>query len=312
MDEKHILITGITGFVGNNLVKFLKRFYPTCKITGISRHHPKVQFSYDFYVVNLLCQEEIAQVIEQVRPDYIFHLAGLVFSYDWDALYYNNVASTINLLEVVKKTNIYSRVVIAGSSAEYGSLPLTALPVTEDYPTMPQSPYGMTKLWQTLIASYDLSEKISVNTGRIFNIIGFGTPQQLSTGNLFSQLQQIIQQKQEPLIFVGNLNIKRDFLDIDDVCAGLVAIAMKGKPKEVYNICSGSSVSLKKILDLSLAATQLNLEIVVDNNQKQNAYVKNIYGCNAKIKRDTHWSSVITLKESINKALGCHYMETSC
>lgn len=183
-------------------------------------------------------------------------------------------------------------------------IPLKDLPVTEIHSAMPQSPYGMTKLWQTLIAGYDAVSTISVSTGRIFNVIGCGTSQQLSTGNLFSQLHRIMQGKQAPQISVGNLHLKRDFLDIEDVCSGLVAIALKGHGGGVYNICSGRSVSLNNILELSLSATKLkNLEIIVDTNAMQNTYIEDIYGCNAKIKRDTDWNPFVSLDESIKRVL---------
>ena len=309
MHGSKILITGVSGFIGSHLVGFLNHYYPACEITGISRNRPKVPYGYNFHSADLFHQEEIAQIIDQVKPDYIFHLAGLVFSYDWDALYQSNVVSTLNLLSAVKKCNIRSRVVIAGSSAEYGAIPLVDLPVTENYPAIPQSPYGMTKLWQTLIAGYDATANVSVSTGRIFNVIGYGAAQQLSSGNLFYQIERIMQHKQEPKISVGNLNIQRDFLDVEDVCSGLVAIAMKGKSSGIYNICSGHSVSLKNILELSLSIIELNVKIFVDNDHKQNAYIEDIYGCNAKLKKDTHWKPVITLNDSIRKALDLHCAE---
>ena len=86
MHGRQILITGVSGFIGSRLVAFLNRYYPSCKITGISRTKPKSLAKCTFYSVDLLKQEELTQVVEQVKPEYIFHLAGLVFSYNWDAL----------------------------------------------------------------------------------------------------------------------------------------------------------------------------------------------------------------------------------
>ena len=309
MNGKRVLITGVTGFIGGHLVAFLNCYYPSCKITGIARKKINDSYSYDFHAMNLLHQHELTELIEQIRPDYVFHLAGLVFSYDWDALYQSNVMSTLNLLAAIKKSKANSRVVIAGSSAEYGVISRKDLPVTENHPAMPHSPYGMTKLWQTMIAGFDVASTPSVNTARIFNVIGCGTSQQLSTGNLFSQLNRIMQGKQAPKILVGNLHLKRDFLDIEDVCSGLVSIALKGKGRDVYNICSGRSVSLNNILTLSLSAMKLrSLDIIVDTNVMQNTYIEDIYGCNAKIKRDTDWKPFVSLDESIKRALSFSFI----
>ena len=103
--------------------------------------------------------------------------------------------------------------------------------------------------------------------------------------------------------------MKRDFLDVEDVCSALTALALKGTSGGVYNICSGHSVSLNTILELSLRVTKLNnLEIVVDNNIMQNTYVDDIYGCNAKIKQDSGWMPVISLDESIRKIFSRYMM----
>lgn len=309
MHERQVLITGITGFIGSHLVEYLNRYYPSCKITGISRNKPNISRPYDVYAVNLLNQDEIINVVEEVRPDYIFHLAGLVFSYDWDALYCSNVLSTANLLDGIKKTNVSTHVVIAGSAAEYGAIPITDLPVSETSPTMPLSPYGATKLWQTLVSKYEMSADITVNVGRIFNVIGLGVAPQLSSGNIFYQFGRIMQGKQKPELFVGDLSIKRDFLDIADVCSGLVALAMKGHQGEVYNICSSRSVSLNNIVELLLSETKLNIDIINDDHIKQNAYVNDIYGCNAKIKQDTGWNPIVSLNESIKKMLSLYCID---
>lgn len=303
MHEARVMITGVTGFIGNYLARYLVQYYPTCKISGISRNKPHGQYDYDHHVVDLSNQDAVTKLINQIKPDYIFHLAGLVFSYDWNALYQGNVMSTLNLLEAVKKSGIISHVIIAGSSAEYGPIPSEDLPVTEHFQPNPHSPYGMTKLWQTLIARYDENENVRINTGRIFNVIGYGGAQQLSTGNIFSNIIGMLRKKQELRLFVGDLQIKRDFLDIQDVCTALIEIALRGQAGGIYNICSGYSLSFQHVLDLCIAETELNIEIIRDETKPQNNYVRDIYGCNNKIKTDTNWIPIVTLEESVIKAL---------
>ena len=303
MDEQHILITGITGFIGSHLVQYLKGFYPQCKITGIGRQPTAAAKNYNYYSIDLLDKAAVTGLIDRIRPDYIFHLAGLVFSYDWDELYRQNITSTINLLEAIRKIQLRSRVVISGSSAEYGIVPIENLPVTEDYSSVPSSPYGMIKLWQTLLAKYYSTASVPVIIGRIFNVIGYGASAQLATGDFFSQLVNIKQRSNTTSISVGNIEIKRDFLDIDDVCSALIKLAVLGQQGTVYNICSGSSTVLRDVFNSAISLAGVKAEIFVGTNKSQNLYVENIYGCNIKIKTDTNWEPTVDLESSIKKAL---------
>ena len=307
MYRKKILITGITGFVGSHLVAFLKRHYPCCEIIGISRSQLSDKKDYKFYSVDLLNPDELHETLKSLQPDFIFHLSGLVFSYDWDELYRGNVVATLNLLEAARKIGGEGRIIVAGSSAEYGVISPQYLPVAEAYPSAPQSPYAISKLRQTLLAQYYNKLGVSVVIGRIFNVLGYGAAQQLSTGDFFSQVRRIQNKQQNPCITVGNLQIKRDFLDIDDVCSALIALALQGKKGEIYNICSGVSIKLKTVLDLAIEAAGINVEIVTNKNKSQNIYLEDIYGCNKKIIKDTQWKSMETLESSVRKALNILY-----
>ena len=120
-------------------------------------------------------------------------------------------------------------------------------------------------------------------------------------------MRRIQNKQQNPCITVGNLQIKRDFLDIDDVCSALIALALQGKKGEIYNICSGVSIKLKTVLDLAIEAAGINVEIVTNKNKSQNIYLEDIYGCNKKIIKDTQWKSMETLESSVRKALNILY-----
>lgn len=303
MQEKVILITGITGFIGQHLATYLTRHYPSCRLVGVSRHHAPHTVACDFYAVDLLHIDPIQEVIAKTKPDYIFHLAGTVFSYDWDVLYQGNVTATQRLLAAVKKTQLSTHTIIAGSVAEYGVVPLAHLPVSEVEMPLPQSPYGMTKWWQTCMAQYYARHELLVSVGRIFNVIGAGTAPQLSTGDIFRQITHIRQGKQTPHIHVGNLQIKRDFIDIDDVCRALIAIATTKQSGSLYNICAGYSVTLQNILDWSIQAANMTVDIIFDQTKSQNAYVPDIYGSHAKLKQDTGWQPSVLLADSVKKAL---------
>lgn len=306
MYNKTVLVTGVTGFIGQHFVAFIKRYYPSYQIVGIARKLSGLNYNVHFHAVNLLDLENITNVITLTKPDYIFHFAGLVFSYQWDALYNGNVQTTINLLEAVKQANVDARVIIAGSSAEYGVVPAEHLPVQETFISLPKTPYAMSKLWQTMLVNYYSMLNVQVIVGRIFNVIGHGAARQLSIGDYFAQILDIMGQRKTQsiqAIQVGNLQIKRDFLDVDDACAAFLSLATKGKSGEIYNICSGVSRSLKSVLDMALSLTNIRMDILVDQNKAQNRYLEDIYGSNKKIKIETKWLPVVTLEKSIKKAL---------
>jgi GDP-4-dehydro-6-deoxy-D-mannose reductase len=95
----------------------------------------------------------------------------------------------------------------------------------------------------------------------------------------------------------------RDYLDIEDVCDGLTAIAKKGKRGQVYNICSGNPISIEDILRGLIEASQLNVEIVIDKVRFQAADVNRIFGSNHNIAQDTSWKQQISIKDSLKEAI---------
>lgn len=301
VNKQKIIVTGVTGFIGKHLAYFLQKIYPRIEIIGIVRSYSNSSESFECYVLDLTDEYLVCKMINEIKPDYIFHLAGLVFSYDLNALYHANVVSTLNLLSAIKRCKLNTRLIVAGSAAEYGSILKEHLPVTEKQCAQPQSPYGMTKLWQTLMTQYEMFDGVDVCVGRIFNVIGPHISEHLTTGQLLGQLERVRNKQQEPKLYVGNLTLKRDFLDIEDVCSALIALALKGKSREIYNICSGSSLSFNELLDVYLSAYPLNLEVVVDPKQAQNSYIQDIYGCNEKLKRDTGWIPLVNINDSIVK-----------
>lgn len=298
MENKSILITGSKGFIGKQLSEVISNTFPAIKIVGVDR---KIfPANSEFFAVNLLEPDSTFQIIDKIRPNYIFHLAGEIYTKDWGKLYRSNVETTINIMEAVKRIDNSCRVVIPGSAAEYGCISNTDLPILEKQIPNPVVPYGVAKVWQTTIAKYYTTLGVNVVIGRLFNIIGPGAPEGLSIGAFASQLGKIKRGEMPPNILVGNLKPKRDFIDITDACRGLIALATKGKNGEIYNICSGRSFSMERILQMMIDQAGLDVRIEVDLLRVKGADIEDIYGDNEKIKSDTGWSQSIQLTESID------------
>lgn len=296
MNDRTVLITGINGFIGSHLQKTLKKTFPDSRVFGLDLRESR---SADVFKVDLLKGESLLSVITEIRPDFIFHLAGVIYSRDWGEHYRGNVETTANVLEAVKRCGLKSRVIVPGSAAEYGRISGGDLPITERQLPNPVSPYGVAKVWQTTVVRYYATNGADAVIGRMFNIIGKGAPSGLSIGAFAEQLKKIKHTELPPKIMVGNLKPKRDFVDIADACRGLIALAEKGRRGEVYNICSGRSVSMEELLLMMIENSGLDIEIEVDSSRFKDADIEDIFGSNEKILRETGWRPSLTLEQSV-------------
>lgn len=298
MDNKTILITGSNGFIGRHITSLLRNSYPTSRIVGVDRY--SVPGNSDYFVLDLLDAVSTFQIIDKIRPNYLFHLAGEVYSKDWGELYRGNVETTINILEAVKQTGISCRTLIAGSAAEYGGISEEDLPISEKQIPNPVVPYGVAKVWQTSVARYYSTVGVDVVIGRLFNIIGPDAPEGLSIGAFAKQIRSIKRGELPPYLLVGNLKPKRDFIDVVDACHGLIALANKGKKGEIYNICSGRSFPMERVLQMMIEQAGLEVTVDVDLSRVKSADIEDSFGSNEKILSDTGWSQSIQLTESVD------------
>ncbi len=294
--DSTILITGADGYIGHNLCTLLKEAAPDGRIIGVDR----MAASGGTLQIDLLEEKDVADLISEVRPDHIFHLAGVIYSRDWEAHYKGNVETTINILEAVRGCRLRSRVVVPGSAAEYGRVSKSDLPITERQTPDPVSPYGVAKVWQTTVTRYYATNGVDAVTGRIFNVIGKGMPAGLSIGAFAGQLKKIRDGELPSKMMVGNLRPRRDFIDINDVCKGLIALAEKGVRGEAYNICSGRSVSMEEILTRMIKASGLDVEFISDPAKIKDVDIEDIFGTHEKLTRDTGWTPVVPLDSSID------------
>ena len=302
MNNKNILITGINGLVGSCLRQLIDAKFSNAHIIGIdklsnSNYHENI-------ALDLLDSNAVKQFIQDSNPDYIFHMAGVIYSHDWNILYQGNVQTTINIIEAVRESSPHCRIIIPGSSAEYGNVAECDLPVTESHLPKPISPYGVSKLWQTVIAQYYANRMVDVVIGRMFNLSGRGIPENLVIGSIIKQMKKIQNGQAEPKIFLGNTKTKRDFIDLIDACNGLVQLALEGRTGEIYNICSGRSVSIENIVKMIIDLSGMRIIVAVDEKRIKDADIDNSYGSNKKILSETRWQRKISLRESIKYMMG--------
>lgn len=302
---KKVLITGVNGFLGSSLWEYLKAKKSSYKVFGIDRR--KSLSSHQVFTCNLNNKKEASKIISKVRPEYIFHLAGGRVNVEKD-LIRNNVLATRSFFEaIIGIDNYCPRIIIPGSAAEYGKTESVKRPTKEVALVRPVSFYGFTKNMQTNLGLMYARAGMDVVVARIFNICGYGMPPTLSLGRFSKQIAFIEKSKRRTAIQTGNLGMKRDFLDVKDVCSALLSVAHRGKSGEIYNVCSGNSYLMRDLLKELISYSQVDNAAIKEDAEGARGVDISV-GSNAKIKRVTGWKPKVNISQSLKNALS-YYRE---
>jgi len=311
------LITGITGFTGIHLAKYLLSpdrrkdnidLYGIDIVRDMSKDDQEVLDKAEVFACDILNKEETEKTVDKIKPDRIFHLAGLTFapnSYQSpEKFYLTNVFGTVNLLEAVKQLGINPLIHIACSSAEYGLILENENPVTENSHFRPISPYGISKLAQDMGGyQYYKNHRLKIIRTRAFNITGPGEKENFVCSNFARQIALIEKDKQEATIYVGNLDSKRDFVDIRDIVKAYWLAVDKGISGEVYNLCSGKAYSIGEMLNILLQMTKEDIVVKQDPERMRSSDIPLQVGSFEKFHKQTGWEPVISLKETLKDLL---------
>jgi GDP-4-dehydro-6-deoxy-D-mannose reductase len=307
--QKIAFVTGAEGFIGSHLVKFLQA--KGWKVIGTYRLHgcnsfPKVE-NLCFVQCDLRDGQRVTQLIAEYQPSHIFHLgAQSLPTVSWAdpvETFESNVMGSLYLFEAVRRMKRTPIVVSACSSAEYGHVPPSAIPVTEEQPLRPLHPYGISKVCLDLLArEYFLDYKIPVVNLRLFNTTGPG-----KTGDALSdfvrQLARIKKDLQPPVVEVGNLKPRRAFLDVRDTVRGFYLAAQKGKPGEAYNLCAASTHEIGELLRIAIRLSKVKAEIRPMAHLMRPSDEKIIFGNTSKFSKDTGWKPTLSIEQTLSSML---------
>ncbi len=293
------LITGAGGFVGPYLVAHLIAQGHT--VYGIERAERNVK-NCEMFAADILDKKKIPEIIKKIKPDYIFHLAGqssVEVSWKEPQLTMDiNVRGTVNLLNAVAKAKINPKIIIVSSSEIYGRP--VKLPLKEDHPLNPTSPYGESRLLQEkAVKEIAKKHKLQVVIARSFPHTGPGQVPKFVCPAFAEQIIMIERKKTEPVIKVGNLDNERDFADVRDVVKAYLLMADKGKNGEAYNVCYGKSWKIKKILSYLLKNSTVKPKIIVDPAKLRKGDMKKVVGSHAKLTKDTGWKPAIKFEKTL-------------
>jgi GDP-4-dehydro-6-deoxy-D-mannose reductase len=193
--------------------------------------------------------------------------------------------------------------VSACSSAEYGNVPPSAIPVTEEQPLHPLHPYGISKVCLDLLGrEYFLDYGIPTVNLRLFNTTGPGKTDD-APSDFVRQLVRVKKGLQPPVIEVGNLKPRRAFLDVNDTVRGFYLAAIKGKRGESYNLCAGTTHRIAEVLREAIRLSGIKVEVRQADRLMRPSDEKIIFGSTDKIRRDTGWKPRLSIGQTLSSML---------
>lgn len=307
--NKTALITGADGFIGSHLTEML--FKEGVKIKALSQYN---SFNYWGWLENIDCLKKIEVLTGDIRDlsycryvtknvDIIFHLAALIsipYSYiSPESNVDTNIKGTFNIIQTAME-NGCKRVIHTSTSEVYGTAKY--VPIDENHPLQPQSPYSASKIGADAIAmSFYHAFDLPVTIARPFNTYG---PRQSLRAIIPSIISQIVSGKKK--INVGDVRPTRDFTYVEDTCRGFLALAKCDKTiGEIVNIGSNYEISIEALFNLIKEIINSNVEFIKDNNRirPDKSEVFRLFCDNTKIKKLTGFEPKITLKEGLIKTI---------
>jgi len=308
----NVLITGITGFAGSHLAEFLlSKGY---EVHGIQRWRSRTENIESFrdkiflHECDIKDYHSVKKVIDKVKPGKIFHLAAQSFvPTSWVApaeTITTNILGELNIFEAVREVGINPWIQIACSSEEYGLVHEEEAPIKETNPLRPLSPYAVSKVAQDYLGyQYTQSYKLNVVRTRTFNHEGPRRGQVFVTSNFAKQIAEIEKNKKPPVIYVGNLEARRDYTDVRDIVRGYWLATEKCVAGEVYNICSGRDWKIKDMLNYLLSLSKVKVEIKQDPARMRPSDVELLLGDNTKFVKQTGWKPEIPFEKTLEDSL---------
>lgn len=294
------LVTGASGFVGRYLTR---RLAQDGDVFGAGGPHE----GDGYFPLDLHDAGSLNAAFDLAQPDTVFHLAAQAFvprAIEAPAeTYATNVMGTANVLAAMRAWQERSkqrvRLVYVSSAEVYGVQPQERMPIDELRATNPSNPYAASKAAaEALVLGEVRSFGVDAVITRAFNHIGPGQNARFVVPSFAAQLAEIASGA-EPVLLVGNLEPKRDFLDVRDVVEAYAALSRAGTSGEIYNVCSGTAISVREILGELIRIAHVPVEVREDPSRMRPADVPVLYGSNAKLRSATGWSPRIPLRQTL-------------
>lgn len=313
-----ILITGASGFVGRWLTEACLDAYPDAALFGLSHplaaghYHtlpPTVGGAMTLIEADITDAEQVRAAVAQARPELVFHLAGQAsVAASWADPAHTlavNAGGAVRLFEALRAESlITTRVVLAGSGEQYGNVSAEENPIGEETPFRPVTPYAVSKAAQDLYGyQCGIAWGLPVLRARSFNAFGPRDSGAFVIGDFARQIARIEAGAAEPVLHVGNLAARRDFLPVQDVAAAYLALAERGRPGEAYNIGSGQGRSIEELLHALVALARVEIAVRPDPARFRPVDIPLLVADIAKLRRETGWEPVHDFAQTLEETL---------
>lgn len=309
-----ILITGITGSGASYLAEHLCASYPEAIVSGISRWHStgkqynlmSVKDRVKIYECDLIDLSSVIRVLQDSRPTHIFHLAShanVLSSFQTPlSVIANNVMSTANFFEAVRLSELDPIIQLCSTSEVYGKVDEKYVPINEDRPKNPTSPYAVSKTTQDNLGNaYFNSFNMKIVTTRMFS---YFNPRRtdLFSSSFAHQVALIEAGKQEILVH-GNLDSIRTMIDVRDAMEAYRVAIEKCEHGEAYNIGGLSTISVGDFLEKLKQKSHVNIKSELGEHLLRPSDVTLQIPDSTKFKSQTGWEPKYDFEDSIDHLL---------
>jgi GDP-4-dehydro-6-deoxy-D-mannose reductase len=303
------LVIGGDGFVGRHLLRELVSSGFEVYASTIDTNSSVLELPTDHvYLLDLGSPSQIQQVLKSCQPEWIVNLAGqssVGLSWKDPANTVElNVVGSVNLLEAMRILGLDAKILLIGSSEEYGPVLPREVPISESHQLKPANPYAISKAVQEEFARlYFQVHGLKVFMARSFNHIGAGQNLGFVVPDFCNQIVRIEREDSETALHVGNIDAMRDFTDVRDVVRAYVTILRLGQTGLAYNVGSGKAVRIGNLLEMLISYSTKKIEVKVDNEKYRPLDVPIISANIDRIRSDTGWSPTIPLEQSLKDTL---------
>lgn len=289
MCRRTALLIGGTGFVGSHMQKILQPHY---EVITTGRE------------ADIRDDGQMDALVRSTRPQVVVNFAALTtvretFQDPLDT-YRIGFLGTLGLLNALKKTGFTGTLLNISSSEVYGFPQPDQLPITEATPLRPMSPYAVNKIaTEFLCYQWSQTEDFRIVTARPFTHVGPRQSNRFAISNFGKQVAEIAAGKREPIIRVGNLHATRDVTDVRDVVSAYSRLLEAGESGQVYNICTGSEVSIQSLLYALIEFAKTDIKVEQDPSLVRNVEQLRIQGCFEKLRQRTGWTPQVPLQQTL-------------
>ena len=301
-----VLVTGAAGFVGSHLIELLEQ--DSAQVVALLRPGTEPLVSGTrviWHAVELHDRESVVAAIKAFAPSEIYHLAGVPHVGDsWAHVhetFAGNVLGTNHLFGALRRLQLKPRVLITSSATVYQPLNRA---ITEEHIVLPNSPYGTSKLAQEMVALRAWEDDgIPSLIARAFNHVGPRQAPSFVASSIAKQIAEIEAGRRPARLEMGNLDSQRDMMDVRDTARAYRAMMKAAKPGIPYNVCSGTAVTIRTLVELLRARAFVPIAIEQDPARFRPNDTPLVLGDHSRLTADTGWSPQIRIDQTVGDLL---------